>query len=564
MSRGVCTNLPSACSQAAARAVLPCADQDARCPTCGAALLPVGDGRTGAGGSRVGGVRLAASSLALLVALGAGWQWWSVEGPQRAQAVPLAVVAPPLPASASPAALVVAQAASALESEPPGVGTPNVFSLHGMDVLGPVLGAELMEAFLAQEGHVEVHRSLPDPRGGVLVSARRPGGLRQDIRLAFDGGSSAPGDASLRRVSPTSGTDLKDNQVLVGFGALAVVAHPASPIEQIGLAQLRQVLSGRVGDAARLGGTAGPLRVHVRTESSDAWTLTAQQLLGDSHAGADLQRHETDAELVQAVTGDERALGVVPLSAVGAAKVLAVVDSAGSVWKPTPEAVATERYPLSHRLVMQMPASASPVALRYAQFLASPVAQARLRSGGLASAQPVLIDQAGAVPVSVGASVKWPKDYLALIRGAQLMTGRIGFAAESAELDPVARVDVDRLVRQLKEASAARPVSVVVVGVANDPGGFCANRTLSDQRAASVADVLTAQGVPVRVVRGVGRFAPMPAVGADDAARDRRVEVWVSDAPVRQPPPFKCVSGTGQVAMVGRAASAPGFLQSGL
>jgi phosphate transport system substrate-binding protein len=497
-------------------------------------------------------MRLAASSLTVALALGAGWNWWlsgavPASAPQATRVVPLE----------SPAVLAVAQAASALESEPPGVGTPNIFALHGMDALGPQLGADLMETFLTQEGHVEIHRSLPDPRGAVLVSARRPGGLRQDIRLEFDGGSSAPGDASLRRVSSTSGTDLKDNQVLVGMDALAVVVHPGNPMERISLAQLRDLLSGRGVDGVRLGGVAGPVRVNVRTEPSDGWTLVRHQMLGTASAGTDLQRHETDAAIVQAVAADEHALGVVPLSAAGAAKVLAVVDSVGSVWKPTPEAVATERYPLTHRLVVQMPVAPSPVALRFAQFLAGPAAQVTLRSGGLASALPVLIDQAAAGPVSVGAAVKPPKDYLALTRGAQVMTGRIGFSVESTELDAVGQVDVDRLARQLKEETATRPVSVVVLGVANDPGGFCYNRTLSDKRAASVAEALTAQGVQVRVVRGVGRFAPAPAVGADDAARDRRVEVWVSDAPVHQPAAFKCVSGTGQIALVGGGTASP-------
>jgi phosphate transport system substrate-binding protein len=531
---------------------LPCPDQDTRCPTCGAALLPVGDGATAGAGP----VRWAASSLAVALALGAGWNWWpSVATPDGA----LQVVAVPVPVPVSPAALVVAQATSALESEPPGVGTPNVFALHGMDALGPVLGAELMEAFLTQEGHVEVHRSLPDPRGAVLVSARRPGGLRQDIRLEFDGGSAAPNDASLRRVSSTSGTDLKDNQILIGMDALAVVVHPDNPMDRISLTQLRELLSGRVVDGARLSGTAGPVRVNVRNPPSDSWMLVLHQVLGSASAGTDLQHHETDAALVQAVAADVHALGVVPLSAVGAGatKVLAVIDSVGSVWKPTPEAVATERYPLTHRLVVQMPAASSPVALRYAQFLAGSAAQTRLRGSGLASASPVLIDQTGSGPVSVGAAVKLPKDYLALTRGAQLMTGRIGFSAESAELDAVAHVDVDRLARQLKEQAAAKPVSVVVLGVANDQGGYCFNRALSDKRATSVAEALTAQGVKVRVVRGVGRFAPAPAVGADDAARDRRVEVWVSDAPVHQPAAFKCVSGTGQVALVGGGVSVP-------
>jgi phosphate transport system substrate-binding protein len=561
MSQGVCTNLPRACSQAAARALLPCPDQDARCPTCGAALLPVGDGVASGTGGAV--MRRTVVSLAMVAGvLGVGWQWWAGDDLQATAA------APALPATAaaasSPAVLAVAQAATALESEPPGVGTAHVFALRGMDVFGPVFGSDLLEAFLGQEGHVEIHRSPPDPLGAVLVSARRPGGLRQDIRLAFDGGAASPGDASLRRVSSTAGAELKDNQVLIGFDALAVVAHPASPIEQIRLSQLRQALTGSGLDAARLGGAAGPLRLHVRQPNTDAWTVLAQTLLGDTPHGTALQQHDTDTALVQAVVADERALGVVPLSAVGGAKVLAVVDSLGSVWKPTPATVATERYPLSHRLVMQLPTAApSPLALRYAQFLASSSVQSRLRAAGFAAAAPALVDAAEIAPLAVGTSVKMPKDYLALVRGAQRMGGRIGFSAESTELDAVARVDVDRLARQLKEATAARPLSVMVLGVANDPGGFCANRTLSDQRAASVADALMAQGVAVQVVRGVGRFAPMPAAGADDAARERRVEVWVSDAPVRQPAPFKCVSGTGQVAMVGTAASAPGFLQSG-
>ena len=553
MSRGVCTNLPAACSHAAARTPLPCPDQDTRCPTCGAALLQIGEGAGAGGGAST--ARWAVSSLAVALALGVGWTWYSADPAAGAaeQQVARLTLAPP-------AVLAVAQAASAIESDPPGVGTPNAFSLHGMDVFGPALAADLMEAYLTQEGHLEVHRSPPDPRGAVLVSARRPGGLRQDIRLEFDGGSAAPNAASLRRVSATSGSDLKDNQVLVGMEALAVVVHPDNPMERIGLGALRDMLGGRVVEGTRLGGTAGPVRVHVRNEASDVWTLVANQVLGGASAGADLPRHGSDAALAEAVSADPQGLGLVPLSAVGGAKVLAVVDSVGSVWKPTLESVATERYPLTHRLVVQLPADPSPVALRYAQFLAGSAAQATLRSAGLATAMPVLIDHASAGPIAVGAPVKLPKDYVALTQGAQLMTGRIGFAAESAALDAVARADVDRLARQIAQMQAkasARPISVMVVGVANDPGGFCANRALSDQRAASVADALTAQGVPVRVVRGVGRFAPMPVVAADDAARERRVEVWVTEAPVRQPAPIKCVSGTGQVSMVGAAASAP-------
>jgi phosphate transport system substrate-binding protein len=496
-----------------------------------------------------GAARLAVVALLVAGAVGAGWQWWpGAVTPTVAQA----------PASVS-VPLVVAQAASALESEPPASGTAQVFAWHGMDTFGAALGAELMEAFLVQEGHVEVSRSAPDAQGAVLISARQPGGLRQDMRLMFDGGRAAEDRVGLRRVSAIAGADLTDSdrQRLVGLDALAVVVHPDNLMDRISLAQLRDLLSGRASEGTRLGAPPGPMRVNVRDEASDAWRLAVQQILGTADARADLQRHTTDAALVQAVAADTHALGLVPLSAAGSAKVLALVDTLGSIWIPTPESVATERYPLTHRLVMQVPANALPVVRRYAEFLASPTVQTRLRSRGLASALPVLVDQAAMGPASVGASVKLPKDYVALTRGARQVTGRIGFAAESAELDAVARSEVDRLAQHLKTPVGRAPVSVMVLGVASDPGGFCFNRTLSDQRAASVAQALTEQGVKVRVVRGVGRFTPAPVAGADDAARDRRVEVWVSEEPMRQPAAFKCISGNGTVATVGAPSTVP-------
>jgi phosphate transport system substrate-binding protein len=551
MSRGVCTNLPSACSQAASRALLPCPDAEARCPTCGAALLPL-DERSVGGQGRAGVGRWALSSLLVVGAVGVGWQWWS--GPA---AVPVTVAAdvPTGSLAASSVPLVVAQAASALESDPPASGSPQVLVWHGMDTLGPALGAELMEAFLVQEGHVEVNRSAPDAQGAVLVSARQPGGQRQDMRLMFDGGRAAEGGASLRRVSHAAEADagLADpaHQRLIGMDALAVVVHPGSLMDRISLAQLRDLMSGRLSEGARLGAMPGPVRVNVRDEASDAWRLVQQQVLGTHGARTDLQHHATDAALVQAVVADEHALGLVPLSAAGSAKVLALVDTLGSIWIPTPESVATERYPLTHRLVAQVPPTASPMALRYAQFLASTTAQNRLRSHGLASASPMLVEQDAMGPASAGAGVKLPKDYVALTRGARQVAGRIGFAAESAELDAVSRREIDRLAHHLKTPAGRPSASVMVLGVASDPGGFCFNRVLSDQRAASVAQALTEQGVKVRVVRGVGRFTPAPVVSTDDAARDRRVEVWVSDEPVRQPAAFKCVSGNGKVAMVG-------------
>lgn len=547
MSRGVCTNLPAACSKAAARTPLPCDDQDSRCPECGAALLQVAEGAGAAVPGKSLAGQLVLPVLALATAVGVGWSWvHSTDGPATSVA------------ARAPAAVVTAQGASSsgIDVEPPAAGLPEVISLHGVDVLGESLGLGLVEAYLAREGYTDIHRVPASGTAPLMVAARRPAGTRVEVRLGPGARDDDATGLSLRRASAL-GADLQPADVPLGLDALAVIVHPDSPLRQVSLTQLRDLFAGRVTDGRRVGGVAGAVTLHVRDEASDAWGQVRQQVLGHGELKAAVQRHATDAELVQAVAADPHAVGLLPSSAAGAAKVVAVADSSGSLWLPTPEAVAAERYPLTHRLVLRTGAQVTALTLQLARFLGEADAQTRLRTRGLVAAVPLYLPRTATAPVMPGSGLQMPKDYAQLTTGAVQLAGRIGFAAESAELDAAAKGDIERMARQLKERLGSATVSVMALGLANDPGGYCANRALSQQRAAEVARALTEQGVNVRISRGVGRMAPATAYAAPDAMLDRRVEIWVADRVVPQPWPFKCVPGKGHAPTAATAAPAP-------
>lgn len=510
MTRGVCTNLPSACAKAAARTLLPCDDPSARCPDCGAALLPVGDGV--AAGGRTPVARLLAPALLVAVALG-GAGWWLSQTP-----------------SGGEAAAAVAQADATIERQPPAAG-PRATAAVVIDEAPPAGAARAPLA------------GLGGPLGEDLSAAF----LSAEKRAGHADGAHGIGAAAMQRIAPFA-EDQQAGDVLVARDALVVVVHPDSPLRQLSRVLLRDLLAGRVRDGQRIGAPPGAPVLHLQAGAVEA--LLARQVLGEATLAGGVIRHDGEAALLAAVAADPHAIGVVARSALGSsgAQAVALTDTLGDAWLPTAEAVAAERYPLTHRLVLrpvEAAAPAAPALQRLAAFLTGSVAQTRLAAHGWVSVMPALLDTGALAPsAAAGSASRWPRDYLALTRSARPLAGRVAFAAGSDELDSVAQADVERIAAHLKaRPSGAGPATVVVLGMANDPGGFCGNRTLSDRRASRVADALGERGVTVRVARGVGRIAAQSAPTVEEGALDRRVEVWLADGPVQPPGPFKCTPG---------------------
>ncbi|MDQ5895934.1 MAG: phosphate transport system substrate-binding protein [Pseudomonadota bacterium] len=503
MSRAVCTNLPAACSKAASRVLLPLNATQDRCPECGAALLPVD---AAVESSPAGGARWVVPAIGVAIVAVAGLLL-SGRGPTG-------------PATAS------APAASALESAPPGAGQPAVLTLHGAGLLGTDLLLGQIEAFLRIDG-------LKDPRrpegAGALLLARTAAGGRLEVRL--EAAVAAQDAAGLRRVS-LLGDDIAPGDVTLGLDALAVIVHPDHPLRSLTPGQLRQRLLGRQGR---------PDGVHLPADPG-LLDLISRQLLAGEALPAALPTHTDLKALVQAVADEPGAIGLVPLSAVGAARVLPVGDATGAAWLPQPQTLATERYPLTHRIVMHLPEGSDPRLQRLASYLSGPAAQQQLAARMAVGAHPQLLPEGQPAPVDAGSAPRLPRDYTALIRQARLLSSHIDFAAGADTLDAVGRAEVERIGRQIAAGQVPRGAAVLVLAAANDPGSVCGNRQLSERRAEEVAQHLRSLGVAVDVAHGIGRVSPGGLDGTAVATLERRAEIWISEGPVVEPPPWRCGS----------------------
>jgi phosphate transport system substrate-binding protein len=528
MSRAVCTNLPAACSKAASRALLPLKAPDDRCPECAAALLPI-DAVVEASPSGAARWVVPVVGVALVAAAGfflSGRGESSSESGVRAGA----------------GAGLVTQAGAVLEGQPPAAGLPAALTLHGTALLGPELMVELVQAFLRADGLQDARQ--PDPRAPLLV-ARTPTGTRLEFRL--EPALSISGAAGLRRVS-VLGDDIGADDITLGRDALAVVVHPDSPLRSLTPGQLRQRLLGRVGR---------PDGVHLLADPA-LQVLVSRQLLGGEGLPTALPAHADSRALLQAVAADPSAIGLVPLAEIGSARVLPVADASGAAWMPDAQTLAAERYPLTHRVVMHLPTGSDARLQRLASYLAGPAVQQRLAARLAVPAAPQLLATGQPATAETLPAPRLPRDQAALIRQARLLGGHIGFEAGADTLDAVARAETERLGRLLASGQVPSGAAVVVLASANDPGGFCGNRTLSERRAAEVARVLGEIGVKVDVVRGIGRLGPAGLDATPVATMERRAEIWVSEVPLRQPPPFRCSPGPGRASETAPGeASAP-------
>ena len=516
MSRAVCTNLPAACSKAASRALLPLKTPDDRCPECGAALLPVD---AAVESSPAGAARWLVPVVGVALVATAGF-FLSGRGESASQSG----------VRAGAGAALVTQADATLDAQPPAAGLPATLTLHGAALLGPDLMVELVQAFLRADGLNDARR--PDPTVPLLV-ARTPAGTRLEFRL--EPALSLSGAAGLRRVS-VLGDDIGADDITLGLDALAVVVHPDSPLRSLTPGQLRQRLLGRAGRADA---------VHLPADPA-LQALVSRQLLGGEGLQTALPAHADSRALLQAVAADPGAIGLVPLAEVGAARVLPVADASGAAWMPDPQTLAAERYPLTHRVVMHLPAGSDARLQRLASYLAGPAAQQRLATRLAVPAAPQLLAAGQPATAEALPAPRLPRDQTALIRQARLLGGHIGFEAGADTLDAAARAETERLGRLLASGQIPRGAAILVLASANDPGGFCGNRSLSERRAAEVARVLGEVGVKVDVVRGVGRLGPAGLDAAPVATMERRAEIWISETPLRQPPPFRCSPGPGR------------------
>ncbi|WP_426205429.1 substrate-binding domain-containing protein [Pseudomonas sp. TWP3-1] len=414
-----------------------------------------------------------------------------------------------------------------------------VLRIQGSNTIGAALGPALVEGLLQEQGLLKIHREAPDSANEQRIVGQTAQGKRVVVELAAHGSST--GFSALKSATAdlaASSRPIKDSELLslqslgdlkspsaeqvIAIDGLAIILHPANPLQQLNTEQLARIFSGEAKTWEEVGGKGGTIHLYARDDQSGTYDTFKELVL--SRRGKTLnsaaKRFESSEQLSDAVSADPQGIGFIGLPYVRQAKAVAIVDGQSQAMLPLNSLIATEDYPLSRRLFFYLPPdSKNPWAKALVEFAQSPQGQVIVANNGF------IAQTVQAIAVTPNALM--PEGYQSLSRHAQRLTVNFRFEEGSASLDNKARQDLARVFDYIQRHDKTdRAVTLVGFGDAKDDPARA--DLLSKLRAMAVRRELVKDGVVLREVRGFGALMPVAANSADEGRiKNRRVEVWV-------------------------------------
>lgn len=318
------------------------------------------------------------------------------------------------------------------------------------------------------------------------------------------------------------GIDLEspESERVIALDAIAIIVHPANPLGQMTVEQVRSVFTGKATDWKQVGGASGPIKVIIRPKELGAYEVFKDLVLGKDARfidGADVVKLNRD--LSEKVSADPQAISFIAFNGVGNAKALRLSATRETLAvAPSTSTIRDRSYLLTRKLYLYSRGAPEGLAAQFAE-LALGAGQDAVTQAGFVSIRVNLVDSSArdATRPRVASGAKGKK-----------FNTDLRFRTGTFDLDNLGRADLDAIAATLC-ASASAGTMVELVGHTDSVGAADQNQTLSEQRAASVAKLLAQKCARV-AVRSSGLGARYP-VGdnADEEGRllNRRVEVWV-------------------------------------
>jgi phosphate transport system substrate-binding protein len=503
MTTGVCTNLPSRCSKAAAKTPIEMTP-GAVCPECGSALQAAPEAKSSS----------SSFGIALLGGLGA-----------------IAV-----------AAILVLYVA--FTHKPAGAGG-YYMRLAGSNTIGSQLGPALVVAWLQSKGATDVNTTARADQPEKVVSATLNGApVKVEIKAhgsetaftSLDAGTADVGMAS-RSIKPEEVTKLArfgdfkaaSNEHVLGLDGVAVVVPTSNPIQNASLDQLQGLFDGKITNWSAIGGPNLPVHIYARDDKSGTYD-TFKNLVLRGQKLTTAKRFEDSATLEQSVANDPGGIGFIGLPYVKTTRALAVSDGPAAPLLPTVFSVKTESYPLSRRLFLYTATTpANSNVLDFVHFALSPAGQIIVRNQ-----QFVDLELAGGTTKTAAASSgactlssSFPGDrnaYCNLRSGSEQLGTTFRFRTASTQLDTRAVADLQRVVARMKQTPEK---TLVLAGFADSNGAYASNCALANSRARAVADAFSTEGIKADVQ---GFCSELPVRANSSAAGrelNRRVELYL-------------------------------------
>ncbi|MGR3661724.1 MAG: phosphate ABC transporter substrate-binding/OmpA family protein [Paracoccaceae bacterium] len=435
-------------------------------------------------------------------------------------------------------------------------------SISGASTIGNALLPALITAFAVQQDYDVERIIVSDKEYSYVLNEREADRVAARFSVRIHSSDEGFADLlaeetdiamSLREVLPdevTRGVEAglglftapRQNRV-IALDALVPVVSPRNPVLEISPDDLSRVFSQEVTNWQDLGGLDAPIILHSRNKGSGVTNVFLEKIIlpsGRSMA-TDIQTHNSNADLVDAVARDPFAIGMTTLSEPGNTRPLTLIGGCGFKANAAPEALKSEDYPLTAPLFLYLKSRRLPaIGREFMRFIQSPAAQiAVLRAGFVdqAIARTPLNRQgdrlANAI-LNAGEDVSLAdiQRLVSTLNGSRRLSVTFRFKDGSKELDAQSRSNIVLLARAL-ETGTIGSGELTFVGFSDGLGAADANKRLSRQRAASVREAVKKEAAtadPARISLKVEAFGEAMPMACDDTEWgrqiNRRVEVW--------------------------------------
>ena len=330
---------------------------------------------------------------------------------------------------------------------------------------------------------------------------------------------------------------------VLALDAMLPIVSVGNPVNEITLAQLSGVLSGRIDNWATLGGPDAPITLHLREAGSGLVQGLEQRLLRPTRGTlTDAVRHDTNEALSAAVARDPFGLGITNFSEAGNAKPLIIGGSCGFKLRAARRSIKTEDYPLTAPMFLYLPARRLPKLARdFLSYARSPLAQIVIRRAGFVDQAPeeTAIDLQGdrlanAVKVAADAGgLDQLEDMVATLSEKRRLSLTFRFEAGSSRLDAQSRSNAETLARALA-SGIYDGRRLTFAGFSDGQGPAPANLSIASKRAEAVRGAVLAETDAAdltRVTIEARAFGEAMPMACDDSSWgrqvNRRVEVWL-------------------------------------
>lgn len=226
-------------------------------------------------------------------------------------------------------------------------------------------------------------------RWAELFNGKNPG-----VDIQVSGGGSGTGIAALingtteianasrpmkpderDKVKAKSGSDVVE--VAVARDGLAVYVNPANPVQQLSLAQLSDIYTGKITNWKDVGGKDAQIILYGRENSSGTYEYFKEHVLNKQDFVSTTQTLQGTAGIVDAISKDENGIGYGGAAYTkGVVRDLKILNDKGEAIAPTKDNIISGAYPLSRPLYFYLAQQPTGPIKAYIDWILSPEGQA--------------------------------------------------------------------------------------------------------------------------------------------------------------------------------------------